>query len=80
MSALQSRKILAELEASLVAARQPERAVKVEAYMRNRFLFFGMETQVRRSIQQPFLQALLKITDRQERWAIIRELYAQEER
>jgi 3-methyladenine DNA glycosylase AlkD len=80
MSELQSRKILAELEASLVAARQPERAVKVEAYMKNRFPFFGMETQVRRRIQQSYLQALLKITDRQERWDIIRELYTREER
>ena len=80
MSELQSRKILAELEASLVAARQPERAVKVEAYMKNRFHFFGMETQVRRNIQQPYLHALLKITDREKRWDIIRELYAKDER
>jgi 3-methyladenine DNA glycosylase AlkD len=69
-----------ELEGKLVAFRQPERAVKVEAYMKNISPFFGMETQVRRSIQQAYLQALLTITNRQERWDIIRELYTREER
>lgn len=80
MSELQSKQVIADLEKQLVAARQPERAVKVEAYMKNRFHFFGMETQVRRNIQQPYLHALLKITDREKRWDIIRELYAKDER
>ncbi len=72
--------LLSELEAKLRAGRHPHRAKKVEAYMKDRFPFFGMETNIRRQIQAPFLKRMQEIEDRELRWEMIHRLFEKEER
>jgi 3-methyladenine DNA glycosylase AlkD len=80
MSDSQLQVFIEGLENSFKAARQPERAKKVEAYMKDRFPFFGMETSERRRIQHPFLLRMQQINDRDIRWELIHRLYEKEER
>jgi 3-methyladenine DNA glycosylase AlkD len=72
--------LVTELERLLTNARNPERAPRAEAYMKNRFPFFGMETGVRRTVQNPWITALKTLHSREDRWELIRALWSKEER
>lgn len=69
------------LEEQLTRARNPERAVQAEAYMKNRFAFFGMPMAERRAVQKEWLRAVNSdVTDRKDRWQLIRALWDRPER
>lgn len=68
------------LERIFTNARNPQRIPTVEAYMKNRFVFFGMEATLRRQIQQPWLEQLNTLSSPKERWELLRILWEKEER
>lgn len=71
---------LEELNSLLDSNRDPERAVAAEAYMKNRFPYFGMDTATRRALQKDWLVSLKSIQDYGLRWELIRALWEREER
>lgn len=65
--------------------RNAKRAQSASAYMRNRFPFIGMQTEIRRSAQKSWIDSLKILEDRnpdnyRDRWLIIRALWEKEER
>lgn len=69
-----------ELQHLLDSKRDRERAVAVEAYMKNRFAFFGMDAATRKALQKEWFVSLKSIQDRELRWELVRALWEQEER
>lgn len=72
--------IFEEIRDLLSDARNPARAAWSEAYMKGHFRYFGMPTEERRAVQKHLLTALNTLTDREERWQLIRKLWEGEER
>lgn len=72
--------LVEQLATVLSNARNPIRAPQAEAYMKNHFSFFGMETSIRRSIQKVWLNEVNQITDREERWELVHILWEKDER
>lgn len=72
--------LVEQLESLLSNARNPSRAPQAEAYMKNHFHFFGMETNIRRAVQKPWIEEAKQLTDRKDRWEVIRMLWEKEER
>jgi 3-methyladenine DNA glycosylase AlkD len=69
-----------QLEELFEPFRNAGRAQTASAYMRNRFPFIGMKTEIRRSAQKSWINSLKTIEDRNIRWTIIRALWEKEER
>lgn len=71
---------ISQLEVAFEECRNPKRALTAQAYMKDNFKYIGMRTDLRRSIQKPWVDAWKNVDDRSERWNIIRALWAKEER
>lgn len=71
---------IVQLEELFEPFRNPRRAQTASAYMRNRFPFIGMRTEIRRNAQKSWIDSLKTIEDRKLRWSIIRALWKKEER
>lgn len=75
-----SLQLIEQLETAFIAQQNTERARAVAAYMKNRFPFYGMEATIRRNIQKPFIVVLKSMENRTDRWELIRDLWAKDER
>ena len=75
-----SVQLIEQLETAFIAQQNSARACAVAAYMKNRFPFYGMEATIRRNIQKPFVVALKSMENRADRWELIRDLWAKDER
>lgn len=53
--------ILEALHEALVSAADPEQALRMAAYMKHRFNFFGLSKPQRAALQKPFLRELRKL-------------------
>lgn len=71
---------ITELEALFEPFRNAKHAQSASAYMRDQFPFIGMRTEIRRSAQKSWIDALKTLEDRNDRWLIIRALWDKEER
>jgi len=71
---------ISQLESLFEPCRNAQRAQTAKAYMKDHFEYIGMPTEVRRSAQKSWIDALKNIDDRNERWNIIRALFEKEER
>lgn len=65
--------------------RNAGRAQTASAYMRNKFPFIGMKTEIRRTAQKNWIDSLKTLEDGnpdgyRERWSLIRALFEKEER
>jgi 3-methyladenine DNA glycosylase AlkD len=71
---------ITQLEELFEPFRNAGRAQTASAYMRDRFPFIGMKTEIRRSAQKSWIDSLKTLEDRSLRWLIIRALWNKEER
>lgn len=71
---------IVHLEALFEPYRNASRARTAEAYMKDHFSFIGMKTEIRRTAQKPWTDALKTIDDSTIRWEIIRALWNSKER
>ena len=77
---LMIQEAISQLESLFEPCRNAQRAQTAKAYMKDHFEYIGMPTEVRRSAQKSWIDALKNIDDRNERWNIIRALFEKEER
>jgi 3-methyladenine DNA glycosylase AlkD len=71
--------LVQEIELQFQLHSNSEYALKCSAYLRNRFSFYGIQSQKRKEIQKQFYPKLNEIPDT-ERWDFIIECWAREER
>lgn len=69
-----------ELYELMHARRNPARALSMAKYMKDKFVYFGMEAAVRREAQRLWTPSLKAIDSREDRWELIRALWEKEER
>lgn len=72
--------IISDLETRLEGRKNPIRAISMAKYMKDQFVYFGMEAAVRREVQRAWTPQLKSLTDRSFRWELMHALWEKEER
>lgn len=72
--------IILDLDLLLGSKKNPTRAISMAKYMKDKFVFFGMEAAVRREVQRTWTPQLKQLTERSVRWELLHELWEKEER
>lgn len=71
---------ITQLEAQFKLHSNYENGLAMSKYMKDRFSFFGIKSQERKSIQTMWFSSLPKDLDRESSWEIIHELWNKDER
>lgn len=66
---------VSELQQNFSDQKNPERALQMEAYMKNHFPFLGISAPERRSITKGWISEINKACSTKEKWEIIFELW-----
>jgi 3-methyladenine DNA glycosylase AlkD len=76
----QIKELIQQLEEQLSCNAHTENGLAMSKYMKDRFPFFGINAPKRKELQREWFKTIPKDISNQDRWTIVEELWAKEER
>ncbi len=74
------KKLIEDLCSELKLQSDPARAIQSAQYMKNLFTYYGVDATKRKVVQKPWFEELKRLEGKFDRWELIREMWAIEQR
>lgn len=74
-----AQSLVPEIEKEFIRVQNPDKAVQMEAYMKSRFPFFGIQAGERKAVQKKY-QKEIRALSKEDRFQLVRDLWERDER